>query len=75
MSDKSIGTLAAINNNLITARFTGIVRQNEVAHVISGEHRIKSEVIRIQGLMAELQVYDTFHLTRPSLFLRLSHFW
>ena len=58
MSEKSIGTIAAINNNLVTARFEGNVRQNEVAHVISGEHRLKSEVIRIQGSTAELQVYE-----------------
>lgn len=58
MSDKSIGTIAAINNNLITARFTGTVRQNEVAHIISDGHCLKSEVIRIEGSMAELQVYE-----------------
>lgn len=58
MRNKSIGTIEAINNNLIAARFKGTVRQNEVAQVISGEHRIKAEVIRIQGSMAELQVYE-----------------
>jgi V/A-type H+-transporting ATPase subunit A len=58
MNDENIGAIAAINNNLITARFKGAVRQNEVAHVISGEHHIKSEVIRIQGSMVELQVYE-----------------
>jgi len=58
MNEENIGAIAAINNNLITARFKGTVRQNEVAHVISGEHHIKSEVIRIQGSMVELQVYE-----------------
>ena len=58
MNEENIGAIAAINNNLITARFKGTVRQNEVAHVISGEHHIKSEVIRMQGSMVELQVYE-----------------
>jgi V/A-type H+-transporting ATPase subunit A len=52
------GTIAAISGSLISVAFEDQVRQNEVAYVISGEQRLKSEVIRITGNQAELQVYE-----------------
>jgi V/A-type H+-transporting ATPase subunit A len=54
----NIGTVAAISSSLITVEFELGLMQNEVAYVLSGDHRLKSEVIRIKGKRAELQVYE-----------------
>jgi V/A-type H+-transporting ATPase subunit A len=55
---EQVGVITAINGNLISADFTEKVRQNEVAHVLFGDRRLKSEVIRIQGSKAQLQVFE-----------------
>ncbi|MCK4852439.1 MAG: V-type ATP synthase subunit A, partial [Candidatus Omnitrophica bacterium] len=56
--DKQIGEIRAINGNMITVGFEGHIRQNEVAYVIEREKRLKAEVIKIQGNMAFLQVFE-----------------
>ena len=43
---------------MIGVRFEGRVIQNEVAHVIQGKRRLKSEIIRIEGSIAYLQVFE-----------------
>ena len=43
---------------MIGVRFEGRVIQNEVAHVIQGKKRLKSEIIRIEGSVAYLQVFE-----------------
>jgi V/A-type H+-transporting ATPase subunit A len=58
MKTNNIGTITAISGSLITVAFTHEVRQNEIAHVLMGSNRLKSEVIRIQGSHAQLQVYE-----------------
>ena len=58
MNDENIGTITGIKGNLVTVAFTQSVKQNEVAYIISGGNRLKAEVIRIQGSIAELQVYE-----------------
>ncbi len=50
--------IVAINGNMISVKFTGNVRQNEVAYAIIGGTRLKSEVIRVQGDIADLQVFE-----------------
>jgi len=53
------GKISAINGNMISVTFEGSVRQSEVAYVISGEMRLKSEVVRIAGRRADLQVFES----------------
>jgi V/A-type H+-transporting ATPase subunit A len=53
------GTITGINGNMITVHFQGNVRQNEVGYAIRAEERLKSEVIRIQGNLAFLQVFES----------------
>ena len=55
----SIGKITGVNGNLIRVAFEGAVAQNEVAYVklLSGI-KLKSEVIRIRGDYAELQVFE-----------------
>ncbi|MFH0728558.1 MAG: V-type ATP synthase subunit A [Pseudomonadota bacterium] len=51
--------ITGINGNIIKVRVDHDVRQNEVAHAITGGLRLKSEVIRIKGDIAELQVFES----------------
>ena len=50
--------LIGINGNMAVAEFNDYAVQNEVAYVVHNEERLKSEVIRISGNRAELQVYE-----------------
>ncbi|MCF0221759.1 MAG: V-type ATP synthase subunit A, partial [Fibrobacter sp.] len=62
----SIGKIIGVNGNLIRVKFESAVSQNEVAYAklpvkVDGKSDIiplKSEVIRIRGDYAELQVFE-----------------
>ena len=45
-----------VNGNMLTVRFETSVTQNEVAYAVTGENRLKSEVIRVRGQLADLLV-------------------
>ena len=47
-----------VNGNMVAVAFDEMVIQNEVAYVHCGEGKLKSEVIRIKGKIAELQVFE-----------------
>ncbi|MFA5356286.1 MAG: V-type ATP synthase subunit A [Candidatus Omnitrophota bacterium] len=53
------GYITRINGNMVSAAFDSFVTQNEVAYIIHGTERLKSEVIRIRGKNAEMQVYES----------------
>ena len=53
------GTITGINGNMLTVVFEGTITQNEVGYAIHGKKRLKSEVIRIQGNKAFLQVFES----------------
>ncbi|NQT32460.1 MAG: V-type ATP synthase subunit A, partial [Candidatus Omnitrophica bacterium] len=55
---KQKGKIAAINGNMITVDFEDDIIQNEVAYVLSEGKRLKSEVIKITGNQAFLQVFE-----------------
>ncbi|MBQ4497590.1 MAG: V-type ATP synthase subunit A, partial [Spirochaetaceae bacterium] len=52
------GKVAAVNGNMISVEFDGDVSLNEVGYVKVGEKSLKSEVIRIRGNQAQLQVFE-----------------
>jgi len=55
----SIGKITGVNGNLIRVAFVGAVAQNEVAYAkLPSGVKLKSEVIRIRGDYAELQVFE-----------------
>ncbi len=55
----NIGKIVGVNGNLLTVEFEKPVVQNEVAYAVLGDTlRLKSEVIRIRGRYAELQVFE-----------------
>ncbi|MCL2441873.1 MAG: V-type ATP synthase subunit A [Treponema sp.] len=52
------GIVTAVNGNMVSVRFDGIVSMNEVGYVKVGDTRLKSEVIRIRGEISQLQVFE-----------------
>ncbi|MCL2411480.1 MAG: V-type ATP synthase subunit A [Treponema sp.] len=61
------GIVTAVNGNMVSVRFDGIVSMNEVGFVKVAEQsakneavvtELKSEVIRIRGSVAQLQVFE-----------------
>ncbi|MDO9548243.1 MAG: V-type ATP synthase subunit A [Candidatus Marinimicrobia bacterium] len=56
--NKTKGTIIGINGNMISVEFEGNIIQNEVGYVITGEDRLKSEVVKIQGNIAYMQVFE-----------------
>jgi len=59
MATKRTGRITKISGNMVTAAFDTFAVQNEVAYIIHGQERLKSEVIRIRGNLAEMQVYES----------------
>jgi V/A-type H+-transporting ATPase subunit A len=58
MSDAVPGKVVGVNGNLVRVRFSGAVSQNEVAYAVAGEVKLKAEVIRVRGDVADLQVFE-----------------
>jgi len=58
MSAERFGILIGINGNMARVEFKDYVMQNEVAFILHNEERLKSEVIRVTGNIAELQIYE-----------------
>ncbi|HUX13779.1 MAG TPA: V-type ATP synthase subunit A [Spirochaetia bacterium] len=54
----SRGKVVGVNGNMVTVQTDGNVSMNEVGYVVLGEKRLKSEVIRIRGDNAEMQVFE-----------------
>ena len=55
---ENIGKVVSINGNLVSVEFQGNVSMNEICFVKVGETSLKSEVIRIKGNIAQIQVYE-----------------
>ena len=52
------GKVVGVNGNMVTVEAAGDVSMNEVAYVLLAGKRLKSEVIRIRGSRAEMQVFE-----------------
>ena len=52
------GKVVSINGNLVSVEFDGNVSMNEICFVKVGTTALKSEVIRIKGNVAQVQVYE-----------------
>ncbi|UCC45879.1 MAG: V-type ATP synthase subunit A [Candidatus Zixiibacteriota bacterium] len=53
------GRIVSISGNMAVVEVDGVVVQNEVAYILHGDEHLKSEVIRVKGIRAELQVYES----------------
>lgn len=52
------GKVSGVNGNMITVDVSDKIAMNEVGYVLSGGKRLKSEVIRINGTTAQMQIYE-----------------
>ena len=52
------GKVVSINGNLVSVEFDGNVSMNEICFVKVDKTMLKSEVIRIKGNIAQIQVYE-----------------
>jgi V/A-type H+-transporting ATPase subunit A len=52
------GTVAGVNGNMINVRFDGQVSMNEVGYILTGDKKLKSEVIRIKGDTCSMQCFE-----------------
>lgn len=52
------GTVIGVNGNMVSVKADGDVIMNEVGYIINDNKRLKSEVIRIRGEVAQLQVFE-----------------
>ncbi len=59
------GKVMGAQGNLMTVKFTGDVRQNEVAYIHTGDKKLKGEVIEINGDEARVQVFEITKGIRP----------
>ena len=55
---ENTGKVVSINGNLVSVEFQGNVSMNEICFVKVGGTTLKSEVIRIRGNVAQIQVYE-----------------
>ncbi len=56
--NENIGKVISVNGNLISVEFSGIVSMNEICYIKVDDTKLKSEVIRIRGNVAQIQVYE-----------------
>ena len=54
----NIGKIVSINGNMIGVKTEGSVIQNEVGYVLMAKKRLKSEIIKIEGNIAYMQVFE-----------------
>jgi len=52
------GKVVGVNGNMVSVRYETTVIQNEVAYVLTGNCRLKGEVIRVRGEEADLQIFE-----------------
>jgi len=52
------GRVVGVNGAMVTVEFETGVIQNEVAYIVVGDTRLKSEVIRVHGNRADMQVFE-----------------
>ncbi len=55
---KSVGKVVGVNGNMVSVEVDGQVSLNEVGYIVLEGQKLKSEVIRIKGSIAEMQVFE-----------------
>ncbi len=58
LANESKGKVVSVNGNLVSVEFEGNVSMNEICYVKVDNTTLKSEVIRIRGSIAQIQVYE-----------------
>ena len=57
MENKS-GIVTAVNGNMVSVKYTGPVKKNEIGYIVLPDTRLKGEVIRITGEIAGMQIFE-----------------
>ncbi len=52
------GIVTGVNGNLVSVRVDGSIRKNEVGYIFVGDKRLKGEIIRVNGGVASMQIYE-----------------
>ena len=52
------GSVTGVNGNLVSVRIDGSIRKNEVGYVLVDGKRLKGEIIRVGGGIADMQIYE-----------------
>lgn len=61
-STNAVAKVLGVNGNIVRIEVvSGALMKNEVAYVCVGDERLKSEVLRIYGKIADLQVFEETH--------------
>ena len=55
---KRTGKIVAVSGNMVKVECGSFLIQNEVVYIIHGQERLKAEVIKVRGNVAETQVYE-----------------
>ena len=55
---KAGGKVIGVHGNMVSVRIESNIIMNEVGYIVTGDKRLKSEVIRIRGDVAQLQVFE-----------------
>ncbi len=53
------GKIIGISGNMVTVSVNGNIMQNEVAYILKGKERLKSEIVRIGDGVAFMQVFES----------------
>ena len=56
---KTTGKVTGIVSNLVTVEVDGPVSQNEICYITVGDTRLMSEVIKVNGKNAAVQVFES----------------
>ena len=58
-TDRAFAPIVAVKEGLVTIDVSHTpVRRNEVGHIVLGDERLKAEVLRVQGDLADMQVFE-----------------
>ena len=52
------GKVVGINDNMVSVEFDGNITMNEVAFVLVDVKKLRGEVIRIRGNIAQMQIFE-----------------
>ncbi len=52
------GSVTGVNGNLVSVRIDGPIRKNEVGYVLVDGKKLKGEIIRVGGGIADMQIYE-----------------
>ncbi|HOE89032.1 MAG: V-type ATP synthase subunit A [Sphaerochaeta sp.] len=55
---RNTGRVLGVNGNMVNVEFDGAIAKNEVGYIHLGDIRLKGEVIRINGNIAALQIFE-----------------